>query len=116
MPRKGEYEKWIKGEGLKKIIEWVKSGLDDKQIAEDKIHIHKSTLYDWFNRFPEFADTYKKAKEIPEAAVENALYNTAIGRTYYEEVRIIKIRMEKQYEPYIQKEKYHQTQPRPCVG
>ena len=38
MPRKGEYEKWIKGEGLKKIIEWVKSGLDDKQIAEDKIH------------------------------------------------------------------------------
>ncbi len=83
--RKGVYENWIKGEGLKKIVKWVSEGLTDKQIAEEKIGVKPQTFYDWLNRFSEFSDTYKKAKVKTENAVENALFKCAIGETYQEE-------------------------------
>jgi len=52
--------------------------LTDEQIAHN-IGITYTTLYDWKNKFPEFAKALKKGKEVVDYAVQNALLKKALG-------------------------------------
>ncbi len=82
---KGKYREWLEPQNLKLIKSWKLEGLSDKQIAEDKIGIHESTLYDWANRFPEFAEAIKSGREFVAAEVENAMYKSSQGYDVEEE-------------------------------
>lgn len=77
---KGVYKDWITKEGLSKIQSWALSGLTNEQIA-DNMGVNVSTIYEWCNKYPEFANALKRAKSIADEEVENALYKRALGYT-----------------------------------
>lgn len=76
--RKGLYAQWLEPENLTLVRGWARNGLTDIQIAQN-IGINVATIYDWKNRFPEFANALKESKEVADRAVENALYKSAFG-------------------------------------
>lgn len=78
--RKGEYEKWLTEDNLIRLQDWARAGLTDNQISQ-KMGISKTTFYDWKNKFPEFADTLKRTKDIVDAEVESALNKKCLGFT-----------------------------------
>ena len=82
------YKDWIEGEGLKKICEWARLGLSDKQLAKN-IGITTVTLYDWKKRFPEFAEAIAKAKAELKIELEKSMFDLAVGKTYVEEIKTI---------------------------
>lgn len=72
-----KYEYWISEEGLLRLKDWARSGLNDEEIAA-KIGIASSTLYDWKKRFSELSEALKEGKDIPDIKVEDALYESAL--------------------------------------
>lgn len=82
---KGKYEEWLTPEGLLLIEGWARDGLTDIQIAQN-IGISKQTFYDWKKRYPDFADSVKRGKEVIDRMVENALLKAAMGFEYDEEM------------------------------
>lgn len=78
------YTEWITEKGLAQVKEWAEEGLINKQLAH-KIGINVATLYEWQDRFPEFADAIKKGKKVIDEQVENSLLKRAIGYRYEEE-------------------------------
>lgn len=85
--RKGKYHEYLTKDGQTKLEGWARSGLTDEQIAKN-IGVHKATLYDWKNKYPEIDEALKRGKEVVDFEVENALLKRAKGYEY-EEVRII---------------------------
>lgn len=75
---KGKYEYWLTDDGKLKLGAWARDGLTDEQIA-GKLNISRSTLSEWKKKYPDISDTLKKGKEIADIAVENALYDRALG-------------------------------------
>ncbi len=75
---KGKYEYWLTDDGKLKLGAWARDGLTDEQIA-GKLSISRSTLSEWKKKYPDISDTLKKGKEIADIAVENALYDRALG-------------------------------------
>lgn len=57
---------------------WARQGLTDEQIANN-MGIGKTTLYDYKNKYPKFANALKKGKEVVDFEVENALLKRALG-------------------------------------
>src|SRR5579864_3022179 len=53
-------------------------GLTDEEIAKS-FGIDQSTLYDWKNRYPDFADSINEGKEPADAKIVAALFNRAMG-------------------------------------
>ena len=47
--------------------------------------INVATLYEWQERFPEFADAIKKGKRVIDEQVANSLLKRAMGYQYEEE-------------------------------
>ncbi len=84
--RKGKYEQWLTVDGLTLIEGWARDGLNDEQIAKN-IGIATSTLYEWKERFAEFAEALKKGKEVVDIEVENALLKRALGHQVVEETK-----------------------------
>lgn len=82
--RKPFYTEWLTEEGLALVNKWAEEGLINKQLA-NKIGINVATLYEWQDRFPEFADAIKKGKKVVDDQVENSLLKRAIGYRYEEE-------------------------------
>lgn len=76
-------QKWSTEEGLLRVAGWAKDGLTNEQIAA-KLGISDTTLYEWQNKYPEFAEALKTNKEVADRRVENALYKRALGYTYDE--------------------------------
>ena len=74
--RKGLYHDWLQGDNLLRLEGWARDGLTDAQIAEN-MGINVSTLYDWKNKYTEFADVLKRTKDVVDREVENALYKAA---------------------------------------
>ena len=60
MGRIGKYESNVKPH-LDKIKEWKRNGATDEQIAE-QLEISQDTFYQYIKKYPEFAETVKKAK------------------------------------------------------
>lgn len=81
---KGKYEEWLEAEGLLKIEGWAKDGLTEEQIAGN-MGIARSTLNEWKKKFPDISDTLKRAKEVVDRQVENALLKRALGYAYTED-------------------------------
>ncbi|MEK3995935.1 helix-turn-helix domain-containing protein [Psychrobacillus sp. FSL K6-2365] len=82
--RKPLYTEWLSEEGLAQITKWAEEGLINKQLAS-KIGINVATLYEWQDRFPDFADAIKKGKKVIDDQVENSLLKRALGYRYEEE-------------------------------
>lgn len=83
---KGKYHEWLTPEGLIRIQGWARDGLTDLEIAKN-IGISKQTFYDWQKRFPDFADTLKRSKDVADRIVEDALFRKATGYKTKEVVR-----------------------------
>ena len=83
---KGKYHEWLTPEGLIRIQGWARDGLTDLEIAKN-IGISKQTFYDWQKRFPDFADTLKRSKDVADRIVEDALFRKATGYKPKEVVR-----------------------------
>lgn len=82
---KGKYAEWLEGDNLILLQGWARSGLTDEQIAEN-MGIACSTLYEWKKKHVEIAEVLKKTKEVVDLQVENALFKSAMGYDYTEEV------------------------------
>lgn len=78
---KGKYEYWLTPEGLLKLEGWARDGLIEEQIVKN-MGISRSTLNDWKKKYPDILNTLKKGKEVADRNVENALYESAIGKKY----------------------------------
>lgn len=87
-----------------KAIAFAEAGATDAEICE-VIGISPATLYAWKGRYPEFIEALKEAKEIPNKAVEAALFRSAMGYTHVEEKiffykgKVKRIPVEKHYPP-----------------
>lgn len=64
---------------------WARDGLTDEQIANN-LGIGTTTLYKWKNQHKEFQEALKKGKEVADREVENALYKSALGFKYKEQM------------------------------
>lgn len=76
---RGKFEYWLTEDGLTLLRGYARRGLSEEQIANDKLHISRSTLSEWKNRFSDISDALKEGKDLPDIQVENALYEAAIG-------------------------------------
>lgn len=64
---------------------WARDGLTDEQIAHN-LGITRQTLSEWKTRHPDIADALKRGKEVVDREVENALYKSALGFDYEEDM------------------------------
>lgn len=80
-----KYTYWLTEEGLTLIEGWARDGLTEKQIAFN-IGIRRETLHDWKRKYPNISNTLKKGKEVVDRQVENALFKSAVGFIYEEDV------------------------------
>ena len=85
--RKSKWDTHVKNR-LAEVEEWARLGLNDDQIAKN-LGIGCTALYDYKNKYPEFAEAIKRGKDVAIYEVENALYKTACG-FYYEEEELTK--------------------------
>lgn len=66
------------------IVRWmVRAGLNDEEIARE-LSLHRSTLYRWKDKYPEFAQAFAETKPFIDALVEDALLKRALGYQYTE--------------------------------
>lgn len=75
---RGKFEYWRTEDGLALLKGYARRGLTDEQIANDKLHISRSTLSEWKKKFPDISDALKEGKDLPDVQVENALYLAAV--------------------------------------
>ncbi len=82
--------KWELIENKLTLVEgWARDGLTDEQIAKN-LGISKTTLYKYKNEHSELSELLKKAKEVVDYEVENALLKRALGYEYEEKTYEIK--------------------------
>ena len=84
MARPSKYHTHVEPK-LELIKGWASDGLTDEQIANN-LGIAYSTFREHMKAYPALSAALKKAKEVADYEVQNALFNTATGFTYYEEV------------------------------
>lgn len=84
--KKGKHDDWIKGEGLEKVCEWARHGLNDNQLLEN-IGISRATFYKQLKAYPDFAAALKKARIQPNIEIENSMFELACGKMYVEEIK-----------------------------
>nr|DAN79840.1 MAG TPA: terminase small subunit [Caudoviricetes sp.] len=84
--RKGLYKEWLEADNLIRLEGWARNGLTDEMIAHN-IGITTTTLYDWKKKYPQFAESIKRGKEVVDIMVENALLKSAMGYKYDEVVK-----------------------------
>lgn len=84
MARPSKYHSHVQPK-LDLVKGWAADGLSNEQIA-DNLGIATSTFHEYRKAYSEFADAIKKGKEVADYQVQNALFETATGFTYYEEV------------------------------
>ena len=65
------------------VRKWVEEGIVNHEIAA-RLGIAESTLYEWKQKYPEFAEAFEKGHQYRHQNVINALYKRCIGYTYEE--------------------------------
>ena len=65
-------------EYCEKVISLGKEGLSLTQIALE-LDISRSTLYEWRDKYDDFSDALKRAREFAQGFWENALKQAALG-------------------------------------
>lgn len=84
----GRPKKWDELNMLDKLIlveGWVRDGLTDEQIAHN-LGISTTLLYEWKNEYAEFSECFKRGREVADYLVENAMFRSATGYEYTEDV------------------------------
>ena len=79
------YKDWLTDTALVVVKGWAMDGLTDAQIA-DSIGIAPQTLCEWKGKFPILREALKYTKDYTDRQVENALYKSATGYDYEEDV------------------------------
>lgn len=74
---------WLEEDKLILLEGWARDGLTNEQIANN-IGINAKTLYEWKNKESKIRNILKKAREVVDYEVENALYKRAVGYRYDE--------------------------------
>lgn len=75
---KSKATEWLTEEKLIVLRGWARNGLTDEQIAHN-MGIGVSTLYEYKKRHIEIRESLKENKEVADLAIENALYQKALG-------------------------------------
>lgn len=76
---------WLTKENLIRIQGWARDGLSNEQIAYN-MGISDRTLYKWQKKNVQFKQVLKVGKDTADRQVENALFKSALGYEYKEEV------------------------------
>lgn len=76
-------DEWLEKDKLILLEGWARDGLTNEQIANN-IGINVKTLYDWKNKNSNICNVLKRAREVVDYEVENALYKRAVGYRYDE--------------------------------
>lgn len=84
-PRQRKYADFLKEDGLLKVAAWARDGDTDENIAK-RIGVGRRAIYEWKQKYPEFAEALRKSRMAVDIEVENALYNRATGTTITETV------------------------------
>ena len=82
MSKRGQPTKY-KDEYVRLAFWMAQAGLTDKQIA-DELDVTEQTINNWKVAHPEFFESLKRGKNIPDTEVESALLRRAKGFTYQE--------------------------------
>lgn len=81
--------KWPEIEKKIFLVEmWVRDGMLEKDVAKS-LKISTSTLEEYKQKHPEFAEALKRGREIIDYEVENSLYKKCVG-TYAKEEKAFK--------------------------
>lgn len=83
--RERKYTDFLKEDGLLKVAAWARDGDTDENIAK-RIGVGRRAIYEWKQKYPEFASALRKSRMAVDIEVENALYNRALGTTITETV------------------------------
>ena len=75
---KGKYQQWLTPEGLIRLRGWAMDGLDDEQIARDKVGVSRQKLYNWRKKYEEIDEALRMGKDVADRQVENALFKAAL--------------------------------------
>jgi hypothetical protein len=82
MGRPNKYDTHVKDKLI--LVEgWARDGLTDEQIAKN-LGVAYSTFKEYKKKYSDLSAALKKGKEVSDYEVENALFKSAIG-FYYEE-------------------------------
>lgn len=76
---------WLTKEQLMRIQGWARDGLTNDQISYN-MGITVRTLYKWQKKNVQFKQALKVGKDTADRQVENALFKSALGYEYKEEV------------------------------
>lgn len=76
---------WLTKEQLMRIQGWARDGLTNEQISYN-MGITVRTLYKWQKKNVQFKQALKVGKDTADRQVENALFKSALGYEYKEEV------------------------------
>ena len=71
---------------LDRIKMWVAKGASDNEVAR-KLHVSKSTLNSWKQRYKDFSDAIKAPQGDIDDDVEAALYHRCMGQWVTEVIR-----------------------------
>lgn len=83
---KSKYEQLDIESRLPEIEGWARDGYRDEDIAKS-LGITRPTLYNWKDKYPEFAEALRKGKAVVDAEVENKLLTNAMGHVFWEETQ-----------------------------
>lgn len=84
MARRSKYFTHVQPK-LETIKGWARNGLSNEQIARN-LGVAESTFYEYKNQHPELEEALRRGVEDAIMEVENALFKSAIGFYYDEEV------------------------------
>lgn len=74
---------WLTEEGLLKVEGWARSGLTDKEIAQN-IGVSKPTFYEWVKKYPNFSDSISRGKADSLELAERMVFEHIRGFEYEE--------------------------------
>lgn len=79
------FNKFLTPQGLILLEGWARNGLTMRQIAHN-CGISIQGLYKWFKKYPQIKEAVDKGKEVVDFEVEGALYRSALGYSFTEQV------------------------------
>jgi hypothetical protein len=65
------------------VQKWIEDGIVNHEIAA-RLGIATSTLYEWKDKYSDFADAFERGNNYRHQAVKNALFQRCIGYEYTE--------------------------------
>ena len=87
---------WLEEDKLILLEGWARDGLTNEQIANN-IGINAKTLYEWKNKESKISNILKKAREVVDYEVENALLKSALEGNVTAQIFWLKNRKKEQW-------------------